>query len=107
MLENLIINTSTPEFIEKFNMDMETTSDNRKTKTFYANEYEFLSKRKAHTRNRRKSSIRHITSERNKNKGTVPFYSHDMRVKNHKSSESKITLINNGIFDYFEELAVI
>ena len=38
MLENLIINTSTPEFIEKFNMDMETTSDNRMNMNFFQKE---------------------------------------------------------------------
>lgn len=107
MLNYLVIDPTTPEFIEKVYMDSEPISINKNCKKSYKAEYDFLSKRKAHTRNRRKSSIRHKTSERNKNKGTVPFYSHDMRVKNHKSSESKITLINNGIFDYFEELAVI
>ena len=107
-MENLIItiDTSHPEFLKKLKMDENVSCKATKSNNT-DDEYDFFQKRKSHVRKRRRKTRNHKVAERNKNKGTVPYYQHDIRVDNlyfkNKASETVNKLINRGMKDYFEE----
>ena len=99
-----------PDFIEKLEMDETVSSKTTKSTNPAdpADEFCLTHNRKSKVRKRRRTTRKYKTAERNKNKGTVPYYHHDIRVDNlyfrEKSSEKVNNLINRGMNDYFDEL---